>query len=459
MTELSKTNKGFLTDNRRFILAVVLLHLVYFLLALHFKRIYNGDSFEYIYEALNIKQLFLFYSGNASLPIVPEYLTQRMPLYPLFMWMIYSITINNWVILLLQNALSVINILMCRKMLRSSGMPDKADWLLFLMIAAYPSQFINANTIAPDILLQTFTLIYAAFIFSLFKTSRRKYELLSGVALIAGIMVKPVLYPFIFVHILILAGNSIWGRLKPQRTIAIALVPAVVMFFFAYWNQTRTGKFHVTSNQAFNSLYYFQPYIRSHYGADSAAKFIAAERKEASYFTAYKDRYDFSSARGVALWRQHWLSYSLFHLAGSAKMLFDPGKAEMDLFTGKLSYGRLYGKTGKPGGFASVWADKGWGGVADYVKDNLSVFPALLVFVFNMLKVIGFLFFLRYFKNTPFALRTFAVVSVAYFVLIAGPIESPRYFLPVSLLYSGFAAWGLFLYYRSKFKSGDFATD
>ena len=68
--------------NRRdkiFIGIIVLVHVVFFLLAYGYKRIYMGDSFEYIYEALNIKKYFFFYSGNPAMPIVPECMTQRQP--------------------------------------------------------------------------------------------------------------------------------------------------------------------------------------------------------------------------------------------------------------------------------------------------------------------------------------------------------------------------------------------
>jgi hypothetical protein len=93
-----------------FIGAVALVHVLFFLLACCYKRIYMGDSFEYIYEALNIKQYFFFYSGNPALPIEPEYMTQRQPLYPLFLLGVYLFTVNNWIVNFLQNILSVINI-------------------------------------------------------------------------------------------------------------------------------------------------------------------------------------------------------------------------------------------------------------------------------------------------------------------------------------------------------------
>src|SRR5947199_340840 len=96
--------------DKTFIGIIVLVHIFYFLLACHYTRIYMGDSFEYIYEALNIKRHFLFYSGNPAMPISPKYMTQRQPGYPLFLLAVYLFTVNNWVVILLQNVLSVFNI-------------------------------------------------------------------------------------------------------------------------------------------------------------------------------------------------------------------------------------------------------------------------------------------------------------------------------------------------------------
>src|ERR1700761_8865638 len=86
-----------------FISIIVLTHILFFLLACRYTRIYMGDSFEYIYEALNIKDYFFFYSGNAVMPLTPEYMTQRQPGYPLFLLSIYLFTVNNWIVIVLQN--------------------------------------------------------------------------------------------------------------------------------------------------------------------------------------------------------------------------------------------------------------------------------------------------------------------------------------------------------------------
>src|ERR1035437_10860362 len=108
-------------QDKIFISIITLVHIVFFLLACHYKHIYMGDSFEYIYEALNIKHLFFFYSGNPVMPIVPEYMTQRQPGYPLFLLAVYLFTVKNWIVIVLQNFLSVFNIYYCRNVFIKIG--------------------------------------------------------------------------------------------------------------------------------------------------------------------------------------------------------------------------------------------------------------------------------------------------------------------------------------------------
>src|SRR3569832_479244 len=103
--------------DRIIIAVIVLVHNIFFLLAAHFKRIYMGDSYEYVYMAINIKERFLFYSANAALPIMAKNYTLRPPVYSLFLLLVYFFTINNWVVIVLQNLLSIFNILYFRKTL------------------------------------------------------------------------------------------------------------------------------------------------------------------------------------------------------------------------------------------------------------------------------------------------------------------------------------------------------
>ena len=422
-----------------FIGIIALVHLLWFLLACRWTRIYMGDSMEYIYEALNIKRYYFFYSGNPAMPISPEYMTQRQPLYPLFLLGVYLFTINNWVVLAFQNLVSIANIYYARKVFVSLGYQKKYDWLLLVFIIAYPAQFINANTIAPDILLQSFTLLYLGNFVAFWQEKNLKYAGSMSLALVGGLMVKPVLYPFIWVHVVVVIICTLLLEVKMQRPLLIAIFPLCMVLMYSFWNYERTGKFHFTSNQSFNAIYYFYPYLSHKAGADSANKFLQKERKDYNEIQDYKDRYDFANEQGAALLKQNFFPYMAYHLMNSARIFIEPGKAEMDLFTGRLTYGRLYSK--EQTGFYSILKNEGWHGLGAYLYRNPSMPFVILVLIFNCLRLLGLLwFFLN--RKIPWSIRAFIFILVGYFALAAGPIANTRYFLPVSLIVIGCSVLG-----------------
>jgi len=431
-------------QDKIFISIILLVHMIFFLLACHYTRIYMGDSFEYVYEALNIKHMCFFYSGNPAMPILPEYMTQRQPLYPLFLWCIYLITVNNWVVIVFQNILSVINIYYARKIFINIGYKKKYDWWLLLFVIAYPAQFINANTIAPDILLQTCTLLYLGNFISLIQKKQLVFALWMSFALIAGFMVKPVLYPFVIIHAIIVFIFCLSQKMKMQRPLVVSILPLLVVLLYSYWNYTRTDKFHFSSNQAQNAIVYYDNYLACKYGEDSAGKFLQNERKNIACLNEFKDRYDYANERGTQLVTSHFFHYMLFHLKNSARILIEPGKGEMDLFTGALTYGRLYSK--QQTGFYATLKNKGLGGVGGYIRKNSSMPFIILVLLFNCIRLIGIaLFFFN--RNVNGSVRLFIFILIAYFAVISGPIANTRYFLPVSLItivcaLIGFSGWG-----------------
>ncbi|MBS1585617.1 MAG: glycosyltransferase family 39 protein [Bacteroidetes bacterium] len=419
-----------------FIAALVLAHTIGFLLACRFTRIYMGDSFEYVYEALNIKQHFFFYSGAPAMPITEEYMTQRQPGYPFFLLLVYYFSVNNWIVLVLQNVLSIFNIYLTRKLLLRLGYDRKYDWLLLLFVLTYPAQIIYANTIAPDILLQTFTLLYVYYFARLVKETRGKYAVYMSVALVAGLFVKPVLYPFAVLHLVILLGFGFSRKNLLKQVVIAALMPLCAVWLYNAWNYERTGKFHFSSNQAFNAIFYYASFVGDKYGTDSSSRFLHAERAKIAAMPLYKDRYDYANARGMALLKANFVPYTKYHLKHSLRYLIEPGKGEIDLFTGKLTYGSLY--SGKGEGFYNTWKKKGIAGMPTYFKDNPSMLVVCVVLLFNLLRLAGLVFFMLS-KRVAANIRLFLLLLICYFAITTGPIANTRYFLPISLLVAGCA--------------------
>jgi len=429
-----------------FISILLLVHIIGFMLACNYTRIYMGDSMEYIYEAINIKQHFFFYSGSPSLPVTEEYMTQRQPGYPFFLLLVYMFSINNWIVLALQNILSIVNIYIARNMLLKLGYNSKYDWLLLLFIITYPAQIIYANTIAPDILLQTFTVLYLYHFIMLVKEKRSRHAFYMSLSLIAGLFVKPVLYPFSVVHILTLAVFAVYNKRKVANVTFAALLPVCAVLLYNTWNYERTGKFHFSSNQAFNAIFYYYLFDRVHEGAGKAEIFLHDERSKIEAMPRFKDRYDYANARGTSLLKSHLIPYSLFHAKNSLRFFIEPGKGEIDLFTGKLTYGRLYDPQSI--GFYATLKEKGITGIDEYIRNNRSMVIVAIVLLFNCIRVLGMGLFL-FSKRIPSPIRLFLLLFMCYFAATTGPIANTRYFLPLSLLVSGCAVIG-YQYWQEK---------
>lgn len=447
------------TADLRFVAALIIVHAVFLAIALNYRKIFNGDSAEYIYMALNIKERFWFYCGNPVLPVVPEFLTLRPPGYSLFLLLTYLFTVNNWVVLIVQNCLSIFNICYLRHTILALGYKKKYDWILLAFVLLYPSQFVNVNTITPDILLQTSVVLYFGAFVSWFRTDKWRYAFAMSGALVFGLLVKPVLYPFAYVHCLLVLSFAFKGK-NMLRPFLVAILPVLVVLMYGYWNYQRTGKLHFTSTQSFNAVFYQNKYIEYAYGRDSAAVFLAKERQQMAAIPAFKDRYDYANQRSVALLRHNFFDYAWFHIKYSLWILVAPGKGELDIFLGELSLSELYQKK-QPPGLLFLVKTKGFPGLQEYVYRNPSFPLAMLVLVFNCIKLLGLaLFFLD--RKIGRYTRIFVLVIIGYFIFTAGPIANSRYFVPVALITAGCAAIGyqrLLIKYRDESMAAEMGNE
>ncbi|MBS1588514.1 MAG: hypothetical protein JST52_02760 [Bacteroidetes bacterium] len=431
---------SFRLSYRWFVAGVVLVHVAFFLLACHFKRIYMGDSYEYVFMALNIKEYGLFYASNTAWGIYPLYFTLRPPGYSLFLLLVYLFAVNNWAVLLLQNALSVFNIFLSRKVLLMSGFDRKYDGLLLLFIGAYPAQFIFANTLAPDLLLQTFVLCYVYFWINMIRETKSNWAWKMSLALLGAVFTKPIFYFFIPIHFLMLLY---FGFKKKQRSRLLfpALIPIIVVLLYNSWNVQRTGKFHFTGIQPWNAMYYnVRMYQEQRLGKLLAAQYMQQEQQRwDSASTNFASWYEYGNHRAESFLKAHFFSYLWFHLKYSVQFFIHPGKGEIDLFTGRLTYGQFYKKDNKR--IVEILKSTPVAQLPTFFKTHLSVVVMFLVLLFNFFKIVGVGIFLVDIK-TSWAIKVALFSIPIYLALLTGPLANTRYHLPVSLLVIGCGVLG-----------------
>lgn len=434
----------------RFFISVVLLHVIYFIAALHYGNICNGDTFEYVYEAVNIIELFSFYCGNPVLSLQEEYMTLRPPGYPLFVGMIYVFTINNFVVLFLQNIISVCSIFIARKVLMLLGYTSKLDMWFFLLLLLYPGQLVYANTIAPDVLLQICSVIYFYYTILFLKNKKTKSAFCMSLALITGLFMKPILYPFVVIHLfmILIYGGAI--RAMSGKLAVSALLPLMCVLMYSCMNQIRTGKFHFSSIQSVNALYNHLSFYYDKEGFESGEKFITKERLELDKLPTFKERYDKANKRGIDLLKENFAPYIKYHLTKSGTFFLQTGRGELDQFMGSLTLSKIY--TDESETLTTIVKEKRLTEMISYAKGNPTTILAFFTFLSNLLKLIGIFLFLKYTQVTS-VIKWFIALYILYFALITGPVSNAHYVMPVSLIMMCCAVTGyLYMFQKLHFK-------
>lgn len=414
-----------------FFISVVLLHAVYFMVALHYGNICNGDTFEYVYEAVNIMERFSFYCGNPVLPIQEEYMTLRPPGYPLFVGMIYVFSVNNFLVLFLQNIASVSSIFIVRKAFMQLGYTARLDMWFFFLLLFYPGQMVYANSMAPDVLLQTCSVIYFYCAVLFLKNSNVTYAFYMSLALIAGLFIKPVLYPFVLIHLFMLLIYGMTVKAGRRRLMMSALLPLICVVMYSYVNKIRTGKFHFSSIQSVNALYNHLSFYYEKKGFEEGEKFIAGERAALDKLPTFKERYDAANRRGFELLKENFAPYMKYHLTKSVIFFLQTGRGELDQFTGRLTLSKIY--AGESQTLVTVMNENGLSGIARYTGENPTTILAFATFISNLLKLLGVCLFIRYACVIP-VMKWFTALYILYFALITGPVSNAHYVMPVSLI-------------------------
>jgi hypothetical protein len=423
-----------------FIVFIVAIHVVWFLAGMTWGRFYNGDSYEYIYLAESISKGH-YYGANPVMPVIDYRISSRTPAYPLFLLTFYTLFgKSNIIILLFQNLLSIASCCIILNTFQYIGSFKKYSWIYLLFIVSYPAQMFFATTVAPDTLLQFFLMLYfRQLALSIYepKSSRIGYM---SLWLVLAVMAKPIMYPFLFLHFTFAVWYSF--NKKWKITMLTGAIPLLVIMSYGLWNKQRTGLFHISSVESNNLLYYnARFFLVSKYGEPHADSVITGIKKEMESMKGLKQKYDFASHEATAIIRDDLFAYGLFHLRESIRFFIEPGKSELDLYTGYLGYNF----NPKALTFYRSYQEKGIAGAWDYLRSYPWLPLVLLVFLFNLIRLIGaFLFMFN--KDVPLSLRILSAIYILYFAAITGPVANTRYFLPVLLVLSaistiGYAGW------------------
>lgn len=399
-------------------------HAAFFVYQIFHADPYLSDSYEYLHVARNLVEHGALYAGDLTGTTDPSLYTKRSPMYPLLLAVTGAHTGFFAGVLVVQNLLSLLNFYLILRLLQRLKRRENLEWAALALILAFPSQFVYANMVMSEILLQT-CLVAAFYAFSLYALEGSSRALVAyNVFLAAAALTKPVMYLFVLPNLAWLAFMT-WRR-RDVRCIASAVIPLVLILAYSGWNLHRTGHFHFSSIQATNLLDYNTRYLLIQTeGVDVADSLVTAVHQEADDANTFAEEQEILHDGSWELIRPRLPSYVLFHLRGVVGFFLDPGRFD------------LYNFIGIPSGKAGLlyhFSAEGPKGVWTYLRSQ----PALLVIILliiaaaNLIRTVGLA--ASAFARVPVEIKWGLLLIVGYVAAATGPVSAARFAVPVSPL-------------------------
>lgn len=406
-----------------FTFGLILIHLVFFAWQLSHNNSILQDSDEYLYASQNIIDHNTLYAGDLSETIDPALYTKRPVGYPLFLALFLSFGSPIAIILLFQNVISILSLFLCRKLFSAFGYSKKFDFLALMLIAITPSQFIYANMIMAETLLQFLIVIIAFCLYGFSKNLEWKWLISLQVVLCFALLVKPVMYAwFIPNTFLLLIFFS--KKVKPGLLISIALPPLLVIGAVMMRNHKLTSDYSYSSIQSINLVYYnahfFNTKLVGMENADEEIATLTADVKE----LPYQQKWDTLRQWAFSKLSSAPFSYGVFHLRGMMTFFADPGRFDLYEFfeiKGEHYPGMLY-----------YFSESGVSGVMEYLKRQnvVVVFGLLFIALVNVLKLLLALIYFIKTPNKPITIWYIALL-IAFIAFATGPLGAARFAVPI----------------------------
>lgn len=409
-----------------FILALVVVHFLFFLFALQSGHIYlTNDSQEYLNQAVNLRLNHTWYAGNMNAPLDDFFFSRRPPLTGLFILLIKWFYNSDYAVCFVQCVLSIFNMLIVIKCIRIFLPHWKNYYGILCLLLFFPTQMIYANMIMAEIIFQT--MIVCAFYFLLKSNTQKKgiCFLLTNSCLSLAVLAKPVLYLFWPVWLLY-TGFLFLKKSLPIRTACFAFLFPLTILAISYRNYTLTDVFQYSSVQENHVINFsVRNAIQAEKGrafADSVVFYTIIKAKEKS---TYKDYHDYLMQENYRLLREYQASFLQLSLKGCVQFFTDPGRWDLYSFFYEIP-------PENPDGVMHYFKKQGIKGALHYI----GTFPLplvvylLLCCVVNIVLLITFLVFLTD-KSTPGCIRLISFLLVMYLVFVTGLMGSARYRLAV----------------------------
>ncbi len=410
------------THEIRLFTLIGVLHFTALVFAIFSGNIQMADSVEYLVQAENLFQ----YGSRCSVPLIegncdPLYLTKRPPVYPLFAGLFMWLGAPVFILLIFQNLLSLFNIYVMVRLMREWKVGGIAIALGLSLINI--TQFIYANVLMSELLLQTWFLLLVFCISKYFSSGKSGFVGLAALTLVLAMLTKPVAYPLS----VLFAGFFLWRAVRERTAIGglWAVIPLVTVIAYSGWNEQQTGYRHFSSIQNINLVdYNTNFFLRSTYGVEVADSVLREIYTGVEDFETFEEKQVFLRKQSTDILSNHLIAYGWWHFRGAMRGFFDPGRFDLYNFAG------IEGETEE--GLLYKLNEEGIGAALNHLLKGPGFLTFLLfvTFLFNTVIFFSWLGILLV-KRLPayqLALILFLPIYVAF---ATGPLNASRFMLPV----------------------------
>ncbi|MFT4599111.1 MAG: hypothetical protein ACI9WM_001363 [Arenicella sp.] len=397
----------------------------------------TNDGKEYTYAAHNLLHHNTLYSGNLDAELDYRLFSKRTVGFPLILLFQH---INPYILAVFQILLILISFFLGLQLLRHYTLKRQVFLLYSIGFITQLAFLLHVGFVLSDLLLASLISILVL-IYYASKSSFKVKTIAISILWASALLVKPILLPtawlspLIFVFILV----------KHKKAEPFTLLPFLAFLVFSFFNYTSTKSFEYSSISTINlTQYNAKLAIAKKHGYDSAQHFVnspslATPRTEAEYSSYLAN----AKEMGIKAILENLTAYTQVHILGCIKTIVDPGRFEIYTF---------FNETTNETSLTEMLFGRNWKGIKKSLSANyLLVFILLLGTLFGLFKLLGFVLCLRSWKEMKFLLLT-----IAYFVIITGPVGAARFFLPVSILFLVCSAigWSAILQFFQKGSKG-----
>ena len=399
------------------------------------------DTGRYVQAAANMRQYGQLYarpwSGQVIQGAAVQEFTIRPVGYPWLIWQLGAVGEQPRALLVIQNLLSLLTIGIVLNWWGHTGRLRTGHWLWAMgSVLTFPAQFIYANAVMSEIVLQSVVVSFGVLSLLFIKTRKKRYYAGAAGMVVLGLLLKPVFYPL--AAIVAGLGVVLAGGQRRASLALMGLVPLAVVGLYMGWNEKRTGYFHFSSITEINLLHYNAAgVVRQLEGPVAEEKWVNTVLRDANAQSNFSARQRLIQARAGAMLWAHPVVYAQQQLQGMAAFFLDPGRFDISQFLGLAP---------PTGGGLLAHARAG-----TLLRAVISL-PLILLgwLAIVLLANVGRLVlaargFWRLRKSGPMLRygRWVAVGLLLYVAVLTGPLGAARFLVPVWPLLLGLALVGL----------------